>query len=227
MKREQKKHLDEESVCWQAIPIQYDNFPKGKSDRYDGDIFGNLTMFESPHFLWRRFHKNYCKAILLTELTHYELVNNEEDYQLYEVYEILEQNFSLEVLSRHNALVFIVAAVETFLRDSFLSILENVYPEKLDGKGISEFEKYSFQNAKQIRKDFKWLCPNFDIESDENVKDAFDRRHKIVHKSHYIESYTKDEFKSDANALLVWAHYFEFFFNDEGYWDKIVPKADK
>jgi hypothetical protein len=65
----------------------------------------------------------------------------------------LKKNYSLDVLARHNPLI----AIEVFLRDSFISILENVYPEKLEGREISEFEKNSFQNV--IRQDFMWFCP--------------------------------------------------------------------
>jgi len=216
-----KEFFEEEEYCWKAIPVQYNSYIKEGEDSYSGDIFGNLTMFESPHFLWRRFHKNYIKAILLTQMDDYKLKEDKSSGEYFEMEEILNKNFSLEVLSLHNAIVSIITAVESFFREAYCAILLNVFPHKVGNRNVDEIKRYSFLNIKQIRKDFKRLCPSFNIESDENVKEVFKLRHKIVHESFYNPNYNRSQFKNDSTSVLVWAHYFDWFFADEGYWDMI------
>ncbi len=238
MKEEHKKRVDEEYICWRAIPVEYDSFPKEEKNNYEGDVFGSLEMFESPHYLWRRFHKNYLKAILLTKLVKYELTENEDDGLLFQASKILEKNYSLDILARHNALVFLLTAIETFLKDSFKGILKDVFPEKIEGKEISKIvKKYNFQNIISIGKAFDWLCPNFNIEQmlsirhpnnfnkiieiDSEVEQILQMRHKIIHESFYDTNYTQNQFNIDSWLLFECAFKFENFFNDNEYWNKI------
>ena len=70
------ENVGEDSICWRAIPIQYDNYFKEKGDSYNGDIFGDI--FDSPHYLYRRFHRNYCKAYAISNLLKYDIKYYEE-----------------------------------------------------------------------------------------------------------------------------------------------------
>lgn len=52
----------------------------------------------------------------MTKLAKYKLIENEDDELLVQASEILEENYSLDTLARHNALVFLVTAIEIFLK---------------------------------------------------------------------------------------------------------------
>jgi len=217
---------NEEHLCWKAVPVEYDNFLTEDGDKYEGYIFGVDQVFISPHFLWRRFHKNYMKAMLMTKLLSYQLVENEEDLDLYEQIELLEKNYSLEVIARHNAIVFIVTAVEAFLKDSFKEILVQIFPEKIKSNNLTKtIKRFNFQNIKSINIAFDWLCEDFDVPvEDENIDRIFQLRHKIVHKSHYNKNYSNEQFIDDSSSILVWIDAFDYYFNERGYWDKVIPK---
>lgn len=227
MNSDDKIFDDENYVCWRSIPVQYDNFPKESNDKYSGDIFGNLTMFESPHFLWRRFHKNYCKALALTRLQNYKLIEYEEDDEIIELSEIIDINYDLDILAKHNAIVFMVTAVEAFLKDSFIDILTNIFPEKIVNENINKIVKrYSFQNIYSINEAFNWLCNDFNLTViNENINNIFQFRHKIIHESYYNLNYSKEQFENNVASILIWINSFEYYFNENGYWDKILPKS--
>src|SRR5690606_11080418 len=185
-------------------------------------------MFESPHFLWRRFHKNYCKALALTRLQNYELIESEEDDEIIELAEIIDINYDLKILARHNSLVFLISALEAFLKDSFMEIYLQIQNEKSKDTDFLDAEikyRHSFQNIEKTNKAFKWLCNDFQDINVDGLNDILQFRHKIVHESFYATNYSMETFKNNCSKIFLYAHYFNCFFLDNGYWSKILPKS--
>lgn len=234
---------EDNDYCWQCIPCTYDNYKVDPNDRYKGNIFGRLTNFESPHRLYRRFHSNYCKALMMASLSDYKL-KDDEDFMSLQISEISAE-FQLDIIGKHNSLVLMIGAVETFLRDSFISILENIYPDKIRRDSIEDFvrKKYSFQNLDSITSAYGWLCPEFKkdeiyIDLDPvNFKDKIDlypylkemlgRRHRIVHESYYYKDLNNHRFDKYAYLCLAWADRFDSFLEDNNYYSKIEEAFDK
>lgn len=239
------KNNDEKELCWKAIPCIYDNYDREHDDVYSGDIFRRLSDFESPHWLYRRFHSNYCKALVMTKLSRYELSEDYEDRLLTQVREILKK-FKIDTIVRHHSLILIISAVETFLKDSFITILENVYPEKKEEKNTEQIikkQRYTFQNLDSTARAFSWLCPEFnkdDIYIDrhpedfntlinlyDSLKDMLNSRHKIVHESHYYHDLNDNLFTFYSYLCLSWADKFDSFFDDNGYYHRIETKLNR
>lgn len=237
------KKIKNTDYCWQCIPCAYDNYKVDPKDPYKGDIFGRLSNFESPHRLYRRFHSNYCKALVIAMLSKYKLKSN-QDFMSSQIREISTE-LQLDIIAKHNSLVLIIGAVETFLRDSFISILTNVYPDKIGRDSVEDFvrKKYKFQNLDSISKAFSWLCPEFNKEEiyidldpinfNEKIdlypclKEMLGRRHKIVHESYYYEDLNDNLFNIYAYLCLAWADKFDYFFEDKKYYSRIEKAFDK
>ena len=244
-----KYRKDKKNMCWQAIPCKYDNYNREPDDEYNGDIFGRLTDFESPHFLYRRFHSNYCKALVISILSNYRL-KDDDDRLISQISEI-SLKFELHIIARHNSLILMIGAIEVFLRDSFKTILENIYPEKIErSEERSEemsvertIKRYSFQNLNSTIKAFSWLCPEFkkdEIFIDRHPSDFYElinvydsleemlhRRHKIVHESHYYLDLDAKRLSDYACLCLSWADRFDDFFEDNDYYSRIETKLNK
>lgn len=227
-------------ICWQAVPCKYDDYKPDSDDTYRGDVFGRLSDFESPHLLYRSFHRNYCKALVISHLLDYKMVEKEEAIIEKQI-KMISEGFSIDGIARHNSLVLLIGAVETYLKDSFIMILDHVYPEKKRGKSSDQIaRRYSFQNLKSIVKAYKWLCPEFDnkdiyLDKDfdyfEKIIDLYppltemiERRHRIVHESHYFEDLNLKRLRYYAILCLMWADKFDWFFEDKGYYKSIDNK---
>lgn len=151
--KKEKRQL--EAPHWYCVSIDYDNYKQDMVDSYQGDIFGYCTMFESPHYLFRRFHRNFCKALFLVNLPSYILREDSNDELIVQTREIIYKNYSIKTIAMHNVLILMVSAVDTFLKDSFIQILNNVYPQKKGSNdAVSISKRYSFQNTHSIKKTF-------------------------------------------------------------------------
>lgn len=179
----------------------------------------------------------------MAKLSDYKLKDN-EDFLFPQISEIATE-FQLDIIGKHNSLILMVGSVETFLRDSFIAILENVYPSKIGQDSIEDFvrKKYSFQNLDSTSKAFSWLCPEFnkdEIYIDINpitlkdkinlypyLKEILTRRHKIVHESYYYNDLDDHLFSKYAYLCLAWADSFDYFFEDNKYYLKIEETLNK
>lgn len=228
--------MDEiDHICWQAAPCQYSDYKKDKNDPYEGEIFGRLY-FDSPHSFYRKFHRNYCKSLMISNLKNYEMTDDDKYGIIRQVIDISKQ-FNLQEIARHNSLVLLIGSLESYLKDCFKAILENVYPDKMYGKPSELIiRRYSFQNIDSITKAYVWLCPDFkkdEIYSDFGeeliekidmypfLNEMLNRRHKIVHESFFYQDL-------DSNRLMFYAYLcnslgdkFDWFFEDQGYYKKI------
>ncbi|MCK4444122.1 MAG: hypothetical protein KAW09_06235 [Thermoplasmata archaeon] len=165
------------------------------------------------------------------------MTDTEDDRLLGQVEEISKQ-FAIDGIARHNSLILLIGAVETFLKDSFMIILEEVFPGKMGGKTPERIARsYSFQNLDSITRAYEWLCPEFDkhtIYLDKHpddfnkeidlcplLKEMLERRHKIVHEAHSYPDLDHDKVMSYALLCIMWADEFDWFFEDEGYYKKI------
>lgn len=229
---------EEEFGCWRCVPIEYPQHPKEENDRYEYDIFGTMTMFESPHWLFRRFHKNYCKAVTLFNLEDYSLkkeINENQGFQALIVEETkLHANgsFDVEKIAYHNSIVLLVSALDTFLKNAFLEILSNVVPDKIPAGFTPEkvARKYSFQNYAEIKKSFEWLDNSFNkglvMGEDESliemyIKDIFRFRNRVVHESYYSESLNRDTMVKVSDCVLRFANGFNDYFETKKFYEQI------
>lgn len=231
---------EKNQICWQAVPCKYDDYEPDPDEQYCSDVFGRLSDFESPHRLYRRFHRNFCKALIISNLINYEVFNTEESdfYRLLNQVKEISKQFTIDGIARHNSLILLVGAVETFLKDSFIMILEEVYPEKMGRKTSQQIvRRYIFQNLDSITKAYTWLCPEFDkhtiyldthpddfdkeIDLYPRLKEMLRRRHKIVHESYFYQDLDYNRLMYYAFLCNMWADKFDYFFEDEGYYKKI------
>ena len=237
MTNEENKY---EGHCWQCIPCYYDDFKTEPTDRYSGDIFGSVSGFGSPHWLYRRFHKNFCKTRIFALLKDYSLNDSEDNYSKeYEVYQIQDQYYSVEKLALHSALVLLIGTCEIYLKDCFKHILQYIYPEKINTQSLDKIvRRYNFQNIESTAKAFKWLLPDFssdiafngyygnDIDFENQLRDMFNLRHKIIHESYYDDSLNKEKFEEFCVLCIKWIDNFHYFFVDNGYYEKLDQKYD-
>jgi len=91
MENENNKY---EGCCWHCIPCKYENFTKEPDDKYVGDIFDQPFGFDSPHWLYRRFHKSYCKAQILANLSEYKLFETNYYEKLDKEYDISNAKYT-------------------------------------------------------------------------------------------------------------------------------------
>jgi hypothetical protein len=239
-----------EGHCWQCIPCDYENFKREPNDQYFGDIFGQIFGFDSPHWLYRRFHKSYCKAQILANLSEYNLSETEDDGYVMniQVSEIQEQNYSIELLAFHSSLVSMVSAFEIFLKNSFRYFLQYLFPEKIKNQNIDKIiRRYNFQNIESTIKAYKWLFDDFNesavlttkelrenynkeihgdelfysIELYEYLFEMLNRRHRIVHESYYFTDLDKKRFEFYSYLCFLWASNFNCFFIDNHYYEKL------
>jgi len=208
--------IGENAICWRAIPIQYDDYLKEKSDKYAGYVFGDI--FDSPHYLYRRFHKNYCKAYAISNLLKYDIKKDEENVVLDEVNEYTETDLDLRVLSYHHSLVFLVSCFEAFLKDVFIECL-NLKPEKIGSYTLEKIvRKYNFQNIDSTNKAYNWLFDEQIAFISEKIKDALELRHKIVHESFYKINFSNEQLEKYFFAFLIEADGIHFFLEVHGYY---------
>jgi len=226
------------------VTVRYDNYPKERLDGYRGDVFGRPEEFQSPHWLYRRFHNNLCKALTITRLESYSL-RFEDGFEGEIEYEIsgISEMYDLRTLALHNALVLMVSAVETYLRDSFATVLSVVLPEKAQGTTVFKIlKRHSFQNPYAAVKAFKWLCKEFDsqqiyhsIHADKfgetvdllpALLELLDMRNKAVHESIYFDRLDIDTINFYAQVCLYWVNQFDYFFEDNGYYEKSREPID-
>jgi len=240
-----------EDCCWHCIPCEYENFKTEPDDKYMGDIFDQPFGFGSPHWLYRRFHKSYCKAQILANLSEYRLseIDDCNNYNT-QMADIQEQNYSIELLAYHSSLVSIVGSCEIFLKDSFKYFLQYLFPDKIKNQNLEKcIRKYNFQNIESIIKAYKWLFNDFDesiisrtnyllkkihekfygkynlfdsIKVEEDyLSEMLNRRHKIVHESYYFADLDKKRFEFYSDACCVLVMNFNFCFIDNNYYEKL------
>lgn len=230
--------------CWQCWPCYYENFRQEPQDnKYSGDIFGLLTMFESPHWLYRRFHKNFCKSLVIANLESYKISENEEDRLNEQIIEIQQLNYSIESIALHSAFVLMIGSVDTFLKDSFKYFLEYIHPEKIKDKTFEKIiRRYNFQNIDSLLKAYTWLFEDFKpmeilkirsiddffIFEDiyDEIKEMLFNRHKIVHESYYSKDLTKGKFNYYSYLCIEWVNAFNYFFVDNGYYEQLDKKYE-
>lgn len=232
-----RKSSKEDNLCWQAVRCTYDNYEMEPDDDYGGDVFGRLTNFESPHWLYRRFHRNFCKAFLISKLDRYFLRDDPDD-PLFSQFEEISTKYRLDIIARHNSLVLMISAVENFLKDSFMIILEHIYPnKKKKQKPKRILRRYSFQNLDSILRAFEWLCPNFKtteiliirhpddfsrtIDISPHIRDMLKKRNKIIHESKYFEDFSNNLLGFYAFLCISCVDQFDFFFEDSLYYERL------
>lgn len=210
-----------EDICWRAIPIQYDNYSQENNEAYRGDIFGALGDFESPHYLWKRFHKNISKAMIISSLNDYSLQTVEEDTRLFEIAEHVNISFSVEILCRHQSLLLIVCAFEAYVKDCFKAILE-LCPQKVEGGSPEKIiKKYNFQSIDSVNKAFSWLIEYEISLVSETIRKGLEKRHKIIHESYYDNLFTSRELEQYYVDFLTEAEAVHFFLEDKGFYARI------
>ena len=182
MKNKQHKKYDISKYaghCWMSIPCTYESFQREHSDKYYGDIFGQLAGFDSSHWLFRRFHKSYCKAMILTHLSSYQMICDDEFKMNAQIIGIQEQNYSVELLAYHSALIALISSCEAFFKDSFRYFLQYLFHHKLNGNNIEKIlRKYNFQNIESLVKAYKWLFDSFnehDVLPTKALRDVYDK----------------------------------------------------
>lgn len=62
---------------------------------------------------------------------------------------------------------------------------------------------------------------NVIVDLTDSLNEMLNRRNKIVHKSQYYQDFTEKWFNNYAFLYFSWASNFDYFFNDNGYWDKL------
>ena len=227
MKMKQAEEIEEEivasenDICWSAIPIKYDNYPQEESDKYKGDIFGNI--FDSPHFLYRRFHKNFCKAELQIILRDCKIDKN-EPVLVDEVKVHLNKSFAITKVLAHNSIILLSSALECFLKDCFVHVLHYCHAEKLNGNDTGKMlKKYNFQNEESIMKAFSWLCPNFNsADYSIDLSEIFQLRHKIVHEGFYSDKLDKALARKYFFKASIFVDGFNDFMETNNYYEQII-----
>jgi len=212
---------ESDDLCWKAIPIKYDSYSQEENDKYGGDVFDCLYGFDSPHFLWRRFHKNMCKAIIVSKLKSYSLSDSEDNFYFYEISEHENVSFSVEILSRHQSLSLIVSAFETYLKDSFIEVLK-LLPNKQGNQQIEKLtKKFNFQNIQSINRAFSWLFEKDIKIVDEQIDLALSKRHKIIHESLYDPEFSEKELDQYYVDFLMQAENLHDYLEHQGFYARI------
>jgi len=241
--------------CWQSIPCEYGNFKRTPCDQYFGDVFGQVFGFGSSHWLYRRFHKSYCKAQILSNLSGYNLSKKEDDKYMMSIQtsELQEQNYSIELLAFHSSLVSMISACEIFLKDSFRYFLQYLFPKKIKNQSIEKvIRRYNFQNIESTIKAYRWLFDDFNekivlttkelrkdynkemhgenlfysIEIQNYLSEMLNRRHKIIHESYYFTDLDKRRFEFYSYLCFLWVDNFNCFFIDNHYYEKLDKEYD-
>ena len=125
-----------------------------------------------------------------------------------------------------------VSALDTFLKNSFVEILSNIYAQKIPTNSTAEkiARRYSFQNYSDISKAFTWLSSNFNKDEimgegesliEYHLREIFKFRNKIVHESHYSENLSREKMKIVSDCIFQFAKEFDDFFEMNNYYEQI------
>lgn len=130
------------------------------------------------------FDENSLKASIVSKMNVRAVPIKYYDKNLVKKINILEKKYGIQNIATNYAIVILVSAMETFLKDAFIflvnnnkKLLNNIFQseKKIEFKKVSYLlnkkltigeiladEDYNFQNLYSINKAYKWLC-NIDI----------------------------------------------------------------